>query len=122
MKGGNITIIGNNIGVLDEHDRAIITYLQNDESMPFTQIANEMGITEGTTRRRVRQLSDDGVSFGCFDPITGTESPARPPGRVYFDLLIYCPQLFCGRTHIRSGRSYVPWEDCRAGSSKGTLP
>ena len=46
--------------MIDEFDRTIISYLQYDGRMPFTQIAEQLGVTEGTVRRRVRQLIDDG--------------------------------------------------------------
>ena len=47
--------------MLDEIDRAIISYLQYDGRMPYTKIANELGITEGGIRRRVKKMTDDGV-------------------------------------------------------------
>lgn len=47
--------------MLDDLDRKIISFLQYDGRMPFTTIASELGITEGTVRRRVKQLSDDGI-------------------------------------------------------------
>jgi Lrp/AsnC family transcriptional regulator for asnA, asnC and gidA len=47
--------------VLDDIDLAIISYLQYDGRTPYTQIAGELGITEGTVRRRVRQLTEDGI-------------------------------------------------------------
>ena len=46
--------------MIDDIDRTIITCLQYDGRMPFTQIAEKLGVTEGTVRRRVRQLIDDG--------------------------------------------------------------
>jgi len=46
---------------LDETDRTIIAQLQYDGPMSFTDIAAELGISEGTVRRRVKQLMDDGV-------------------------------------------------------------
>jgi len=46
---------------MDEVDRSIISYLQYDGRMPFTQIATELGISEGTVRNRVRQLVEEGV-------------------------------------------------------------
>jgi Lrp/AsnC family transcriptional regulator for asnA, asnC and gidA len=45
--------------MLDEVDRAIVSYLQYDGRMPFTQIAEALGITEATVRRRVKNLSDN---------------------------------------------------------------
>ncbi len=47
--------------MLDETDRAIISYLQYDGRMPYTKIASELGLTEGGVRRRVKKLTDDGV-------------------------------------------------------------
>jgi len=46
--------------VLDDTDRAIISFLQYDGRIPFTHIADELGITEGTVRRRVKQLTESG--------------------------------------------------------------
>ncbi len=46
---------------MDQIDRAIIACLQYDGRMPYTQIAAELDISEGTVRRRVKQLTDEGV-------------------------------------------------------------
>ncbi|MCR4408049.1 MAG: Lrp/AsnC family transcriptional regulator [Anaerolineae bacterium] len=46
---------------MDAMDRAIISYLQYDGRMPFTDIAAELGVSEGTVRRRVKQLINSGV-------------------------------------------------------------
>lgn len=47
--------------MLDELDREIISFLQYDGRMPLTKIATELGTTEGTVRRRVKQLIDNGT-------------------------------------------------------------
>jgi Lrp/AsnC family transcriptional regulator for asnA, asnC and gidA len=47
--------------MLDEIDRKIISYLQYDGRMPFTTIAAELGLTEATVRRRVKQLTEEGT-------------------------------------------------------------
>jgi Lrp/AsnC family transcriptional regulator for asnA, asnC and gidA len=47
--------------MLDETDRAIISYLQYDGRMPYTKIASELGLTEGGIRRRVKKMTDEGV-------------------------------------------------------------
>ncbi len=47
--------------MLDSLDREIISFLQYDGRMPFTKIASELGISEGTVRRRVSQLTESGV-------------------------------------------------------------
>jgi Lrp/AsnC family transcriptional regulator for asnA, asnC and gidA len=47
--------------MLDHLDREIISFLQYDGRMPFTRIATELGITEGTVRRRVNQLTESGI-------------------------------------------------------------
>lgn len=46
--------------MLDETDRAIISYLQYDGRMPYTRIAAELGLSEGGVRRRVKKLIDQG--------------------------------------------------------------
>ncbi len=46
---------------LDETDRAIISHLQYDGRMPFTDIAAELGISEGAVRRRVKRLTENGI-------------------------------------------------------------
>jgi Lrp/AsnC family transcriptional regulator for asnA, asnC and gidA len=47
--------------MLDNLDREIISFLQYDGRMPFTKIATELGISEGTVRRRVSQLTETGI-------------------------------------------------------------
>ncbi len=47
--------------MLDDLDRAIISFLQYNGRIPLTQIAAELGTTEGTVRRRVKQLTDNGT-------------------------------------------------------------
>ena len=47
--------------MLDETDRAIVSYLQYDGRMPYTKIAAELGLTEGGIRRRVKKMTDEGV-------------------------------------------------------------
>ena len=46
---------------VDRTDRAIISHLQYDGRMPFTDIAAELSISEGAVRRRVKRLVRDGV-------------------------------------------------------------
>ena len=47
--------------MLDKTDRAIISYLQYDGRMPYTKIAEELGLAEGGVRRRVKKMTDEGV-------------------------------------------------------------
>ena len=46
--------------MLDETDREIVSLLQYDGRLPFTKIGEELGITEGSVRRRVKRLMDEG--------------------------------------------------------------
>jgi Lrp/AsnC family transcriptional regulator for asnA, asnC and gidA len=46
---------------LDEIDRAIVAHLQYDGRKPFTEIAAALDLSEGTVRRRVKQLTDEGI-------------------------------------------------------------
>lgn len=56
--------------VLDEFDRAIINLLQKDGRMPFLTIANQLDLAEGTVRRRVAKLLNEGLLriVGVADP------------------------------------------------------
>ena len=47
--------------MFDDLDRQIISILQYDGRTPFTSIAKELDITEGTVRRRVKQLIENGL-------------------------------------------------------------
>lgn len=47
--------------VLDPANRAIIESLQQDGRRPYSQIADEVGLSEAAVRRRVQQLRDNGV-------------------------------------------------------------
>ena len=46
--------------MLNKIDREIIALLQYDGRLPFTKIADELGITEGAVRRRVKSLIETG--------------------------------------------------------------
>ncbi len=56
--------------VLDDFDRAIINLLQQDGRMPFLTIANQLDLAEGTVRRRVGKLLNEGLLriVGVADP------------------------------------------------------
>jgi Lrp/AsnC family transcriptional regulator for asnA, asnC and gidA len=55
---------------MDEMDRAIIACLQYDGRMPFTVIADQIGVSEGTVRNRVGRLRREGILqiVGVVDP------------------------------------------------------
>ncbi|NLY11513.1 MAG: Lrp/AsnC family transcriptional regulator [Firmicutes bacterium] len=55
---------------LDEVDWQIIRILQKDGRTPYLTIANELGMAEGTVRRRVARLQEEGVMkiVGVADP------------------------------------------------------
>jgi len=54
---------------IDEINLAIIRHLQ-DGRVPFKKIADDLGVSEGTVRSRVRKLTDEGVLdiAGLVDP------------------------------------------------------
>jgi Lrp/AsnC family transcriptional regulator for asnA, asnC and gidA len=45
----------------DDTDRTIVAHLQYDGRKPFTEIAADLGVTEGAVRRRVKRMLDDKV-------------------------------------------------------------
>ena len=49
------------ISKLSQLDTSILSYLKNDGRTPFTFIAQELGVSEGTVRKRVARLVDDGI-------------------------------------------------------------
>ena len=55
---------------LDGTDREIISLLQYDGRMPYTEIGGKLGISEGAVRRRVKRLTEDGVMqiVGIVEP------------------------------------------------------
>jgi len=55
---------------LDRTDREIISLLQYDGRMPFTEIGDKLGLSEGTVRRRIKRLTEDGVMqiVGIVEP------------------------------------------------------
>jgi Lrp/AsnC family transcriptional regulator, regulator for asnA, asnC and gidA len=56
---------------LDDIDRRIITLLQPDGRRAFTQVADELGVSEGLVRYRYRRLVDSGIMqvVGIADPL-----------------------------------------------------
>lgn len=64
---------------LDKLDREIVRKLQLDGRMPFVQLAKELGVTEGTIRRKVGRLVQDGLIrfVAVADPFAmGFDTPA----------------------------------------------
>ena len=46
---------------MDELDREILTILRRDARTPYTEIAEQVGTSEGTVRNRVEGMVEDGV-------------------------------------------------------------
>ena len=46
---------------MDELDREIVSILRQDARTPYTEIAEEVDISEGTVRNRVDRLCEEGV-------------------------------------------------------------
>ena len=46
---------------MDDLDREILSILRRDARTPYTEIADEVGTSEGTVRNRVEQLTEEGV-------------------------------------------------------------
>ncbi|MEM2562068.1 MAG: Lrp/AsnC family transcriptional regulator [Candidatus Bathyarchaeia archaeon] len=46
---------------MDEIDLAILKFLQDDASMPFTEVARRLKLSESTVRKRVEKMRRDGV-------------------------------------------------------------
>lgn len=64
---------------MDEIDRGILAFLQEDGRKRFTEIAKELEVTEGTVRNRVAKLQDANVMriTALVDPLrVGYDAPA----------------------------------------------
>ena len=75
---------------MDKTDLAILSFLQKDARRSFTDIANELGISEGTVRNRVSRLVENkAIQFvGLIDPNQlGFEAPAMIGVTVQSNLL-----------------------------------
>ncbi|MCA9955370.1 MAG: Lrp/AsnC family transcriptional regulator, partial [Anaerolineales bacterium] len=64
---------------MDRLDYEILSVLQQDGRRSFTEIGKEVGVSEGTIRKRVTRLVDEGVVriIGLVDPhLVGFDAPA----------------------------------------------
>lgn len=46
---------------MDKKDEEILSYLEEDGRASYTDIANKVGVSEGTVRNRVEKLKEEGV-------------------------------------------------------------
>ena len=46
---------------MDDLDREILNVLRRDARTPYTEIANEVGTSEGTVRNRVERMTEEGA-------------------------------------------------------------
>ena len=55
---------------MDQLDLNILAHLQRDGRMPYTEIASDLGVSEGTIRNRVTRLVDEQIVqiVGLVDP------------------------------------------------------
>ena len=50
--------------MIDNLDKKIIELLKKDSRCPFVEIANQLGVSEGTVRSRVHKMSEEGIIRG----------------------------------------------------------
>lgn len=57
--------------LLDELDKQILAYMQEDGRITFVTLASYLGVSEGTIRKRVKRLEENGVmkTIGVTDPL-----------------------------------------------------
>ncbi|SEH49261.1 DNA-binding transcriptional regulator, Lrp family [Halopenitus malekzadehii] len=46
---------------MDELDRQILSVLRRDSRTPYTEIADQVGTSEGTVRNRVERMNEEGI-------------------------------------------------------------
>lgn len=56
---------------LDDLDKQILAYLQEDGRITFVTLASYLGVSEGTIRKRVKRLEENNVlkTIGVTDPL-----------------------------------------------------
>ena len=47
--------------LFDYYDRRILELLEQNSRIPYTEIARILGVSEGTVRRRINDLVDNGI-------------------------------------------------------------
>ena len=50
--------------MIDNLDKKIIELLKKDSRCPFVEIANQLGVSEGTVRSRVHKMVEEGIIRG----------------------------------------------------------
>ncbi|MDR2865934.1 MAG: Lrp/AsnC family transcriptional regulator [Methanomassiliicoccaceae archaeon] len=50
--------------MIDNLDKKILEIMKRDSRRPFVEIANQLGVSEGTVRSRVHRMSEEGVIRG----------------------------------------------------------
>jgi Lrp/AsnC family transcriptional regulator for asnA, asnC and gidA len=58
--------------VIDDTDKALIEALQRDGRLPYTKLAEQVGLSEAAVRQRVQRLIESGVTqiVAVTDPMT----------------------------------------------------
>ena len=50
--------------MIDNLDKKIIEIMKKDSRCPFVEIANQLGVSEGTIRSRVHRMTEEGIIRG----------------------------------------------------------
>ena len=69
---------------LDDLDRAILSCLQKDGRMSFTEIADQLNVSVGTARTRLNRLIEEGIIS-----IVGRVDPEKVGFRAYAHIAVY---------------------------------
>ena len=50
--------------MIDNLDKRILEIMKKDSRCPYVEIADKLGVSEGTVRSRVHKMTEDGISRG----------------------------------------------------------
>lgn len=50
--------------MIDNLDKRILEIMKKDSRRPFVEVANQLGVSEGTVRSRVHRMSEEGIIRG----------------------------------------------------------
>jgi DNA-binding Lrp family transcriptional regulator len=68
---------------MDDLDENIIDVLKKDSRRPFVEVAEQLQVSEGTIRSRVRKMTDDGIIKGFTIKTSSRNVKAMVEIRVY---------------------------------------
>ena len=69
--------------MIDNLDKRILEIMKKDSRCPYVEIAEKLGVSEGTVRSRVHKMTEDGIIRGFTSKTSSKNVKARGEVRIY---------------------------------------